>query len=509
MEIIIHQAILHVLDTTMDAPVLSGSGMEMTAEKTAYFQYHIEKLLASDDIRQCRPLPDSAFKNELEHNHDFVDLSCRIAGVLFDYMHAHTTIPGADLAVVDFTRDGEPWLGILKLNYKNGYTHYTENVEGAPVNSIIQQRACLPSQSGKVEEGALVNLTDYSMKLLEKKFDIDGHKDFYLSTVVFQYTTAQPEKKKLQAIQEAAVQAVQENYADQPHVEAQVAMLIANQAADNDNQVSIQQVRQQLEEEYPLAAVPFDDYVEKSDVLEAPEQPVTVTPARIRRMESRSIHTANGIEVKIPTELLNEESEVEFLHDADGSVSLLIDIENCIKAQQSAGYERWAKIENLKRAARTMVFLDQHGISRYTDLEQKITELQDSNEQAAAALKTAERRLSDLALLIKHTTTYKESKPLYSEYKKSRDKEKYLRGREREIILFEASARALKAAGVGDKLPDLAKLREEYSRLSEEKDRLYAEYGSLKKRMREYDAVKQNIDSILSPNRGQEQDKAL
>ena len=39
MEIIIHQAILHVLDTTMDAPVLSGSGMEMTAEKTAYFQY--------------------------------------------------------------------------------------------------------------------------------------------------------------------------------------------------------------------------------------------------------------------------------------------------------------------------------------------------------------------------------------------------------------------------------------------------------------------------------------
>lgn len=157
-------------------------------------------------------------------------------------------------------------------------------------------------------------------------------------------------------------------------------------------------------------------------------------------------------------------------------VSLLIDIENCIKAQQSAGYERWAKIENLKRAARTMVFLDQHGISHYTDLEQKITELQDSNEQTAAALKTAEHRLPDLALLIKHTATYKELKPLYSEYKKSHDKEKYLRGREREIILFEASARALKAAGVGDKLPDLAKLREEYSRLSEEKNRLYAEY---------------------------------
>ena len=324
MEIIIHQAILHVLDTTLDAPVLSGGGMELTAEKTAYLQYHIEKLLASDEIRQCRPLPDSAFRNELEHNQDFIDLSCRIAGVLFDYMHAHTTIPGADLAVVDFTRDGAPWLGILKLNYKNGYTHYPETVEGAPVNSIIQQRACLPTQSGKVEEGALVNLTDYSMRLLEKKYDIDGHKEFYLSSVVFQYTQAEPEKKKLQAIQEAAAQAVKDAYEDEPHADAQVAMLIANQAADNDNQVSVEQVRQQLAEEYPLAAVPFDDYVEKSEVLEEAAAPVTVTPARIRRMESRSIRTANGIEVKIPTELLNSDSELEFLHDPDGSVSLLI-----------------------------------------------------------------------------------------------------------------------------------------------------------------------------------------
>ena len=324
MEIIIQQAILHVLDTTMDAPVLSGGGMELTAEKTAYLQNHIEKLLASDEIRQCRPLPDSAFRNELEHNQDFIDLSCRIAGVLFDYMHAHTTIPGADLAVVDFTRDGAPWLGILKLNYKNGYTHYTETVEGAPVNSIIQQRACLPTQSGKVEEGALVNLTDYSMRLLEKKYDIDGHKEFYLSSVVFQYTQAEPEKKKLQAIQEAAAQAVKDAYEDEPHADAQVAMLIASQAADNDNQVSVEQVRQQLAEEYPLAAVPFDDYVEKSEVLEEAAAPVTVTPARIRRMESRSIRTANGIEVKIPTELLNSDSELEFLHDPDGSVSLLI-----------------------------------------------------------------------------------------------------------------------------------------------------------------------------------------
>ena len=53
MEIIIHQAILHVLDTTLDAPVLSGGGMELTAEKTAYLQNHICLLYTSHKSRNA------------------------------------------------------------------------------------------------------------------------------------------------------------------------------------------------------------------------------------------------------------------------------------------------------------------------------------------------------------------------------------------------------------------------------------------------------------------------
>ena len=104
---------------------------------------------------------------------------------------------------------------------------------------------------------------------------------------------------------------------------------------------------------------------------------------------------------------------------------------------------------------------------------------------------------------------YKELKPLYDEYKKSRNKEKFLRGHESDIILFEAAATALKASGVSGKLPDLVKLKADYKRLAAEKDGLYAEYGKLKKQLREYDAVKQNIDSILHPTQGREQEKAL
>lgn len=215
-------------------------------------------------------------------------------------------------------------------------------------------------------------------------------------------------------------------------------------------------------------------------------------------------YTEEAIAERIKGEVVLKTPETE-----RSGLSLMIDLENCIKAQQSAGYARWAKIENLKRAARTMAFLDQNGIEKYADMERKITELQDSSDKTTTALKAAERRLSDMALLIKNIETYRSFKPLYEEYRKSRDKEKYLRGHEREIILFEAASKALKAAGVTGKIPEVAKLKEDYARLTREKDKLYSDYGELKKRLREYDAVKQNVDSILSPSYRQERDKSL
>ena len=189
-------------------------------------------------------------------------------------------------------------------------------------------------------------------------------------------------------------------------------------------------------------------------------------------------------------------------------VSLLIDIENSIKAQESRGYEQWAKIHNLKQAAKSMNFLTENKIEYYSELESKIADIMTAHDAAAKAVKEVEQRMSDLSLLIKHTTTYRQLKPIYDEYRKSPDKEKYLRGHESEIILFEAAARALKEMQI-KKLPDLAALRKEYRSLNDRKTKLYEDYRQAKKQMQEYGVVKKNVDSILYPSqsRAREQER--
>ena len=111
-----------------------------------------------------------------------------------------------------------------------------------------------------------------------------------------------------------------------------------------------------------------------------------------------------------------------------------------------------------------------------------------------------------MAVLIKNVSTYQKTKPIYDAYRKARNREKYRAGQEQAIILHEAAARSLKAAGIA-KLPNLAALQSEYEALQAQKEALYADYGKLKKKVREYDIIKQNIDSILQADRQPEREK--
>ena len=188
-------------------------------------------------------------------------------------------------------------------------------------------------------------------------------------------------------------------------------------------------------------------------------------------------------------------------------VSLLIDIENSIKTQESRGYEQWAKIHNLKQAAKTLNFLTENKIEQYADLVSRIEEVTAASEQAADTLKGAEKRLADMALLIKNITTYQRTKPAYDAYRKARDKGQYRAAHEGSIILHEAAAKALKAAGISGKLPSVAALQAEYAKLQEQREALYADYGKLKNQVGEYDIIKRNIDSILRQGREPEREK--
>lgn len=186
----------------------------------------------------------------------------------------------------------------------------------------------------------------------------------------------------------------------------------------------------------------------------------------------------------------------------DGRINLIIDIENSVKAQQSAGYAHWAKLHNLKEAAKTVAFLSENNILSLTDLRGRIAEMQASFDDTTAALKVAEKRINDLSLLIKNTVNFRRTYGAYKAHKQAKGKEKEQLARQHEsaLIIHAAARNALRELGIDGKLPDVAALKKERDRLTVEKAALYERYAGLKKSVAEYGKVKQNIDQILGMN---------
>ena len=181
----------------------------------------------------------------------------------------------------------------------------------------------------------------------------------------------------------------------------------------------------------------------------------------------------------------------------NGKISLLIDIQNNIKAQQSAGYRRWATIENLKRIADTSNFLTEHGIGSYEELLDRCEVASASAARLKADLRDTGAKIDELALKMKHVAAYRQLKPIYDRYKASRDKEKFLRGHESEIILFEAAARECKRLGAVP-LPTTESMKTERARLTAERERLLAEYKAARSEALQYSIIERNVDVLLT-----------
>ena len=186
-------------------------------------------------------------------------------------------------------------------------------------------------------------------------------------------------------------------------------------------------------------------------------------------------------------------------------ISLIIDIQNSIKAQESKGYEHWTKINNLKEAAKTLNYLTENNLLQYADLEAKAEDIHSSYDRTSKELKGVEARLREIQPLIKNIGNYQRLKPVNEAYQKAKDKTAFRAKHEAELVIFEAAKSTLLAVQGDRKLPRMKALQAEQERLTEEQQRLYDKRAKLKKEAKRIDTIKANVDSYLRPIASQEQ----
>ena len=190
-------------------------------------------------------------------------------------------------------------------------------------------------------------------------------------------------------------------------------------------------------------------------------------------------------------------------------LQLVIDLQTCIKAQQSEAYAQKVKLTNLKQMAHTVAYIQEHGYDTRADFNAALTNAESQTSLARKKMKDTEQQLKSVNEQIHFTGQYLAYKDLYTQYRKSRNRNKFYEEHKAELSLYETALRVLKEKSNGQKLPSMKSLYAEKDRLTEQREVQRSDFYSHRDQERELRTVDANIDMILGkkPERGQEIEK--
>ena len=180
-------------------------------------------------------------------------------------------------------------------------------------------------------------------------------------------------------------------------------------------------------------------------------------------------------------------------------VNLLIDIQTKIREGKGEGYEQWARVFNLKEAAKTLLFLKENGITNYEDLVEKASSSSGEFSSLSEKNKEAEKRMKEITELQKHIGTYGKTRDVYAQYKASGWNKKFYEEHSDDIKQHRATKKHFDELGI-KKMPKISELKQEYATLQNEKKKCYADYRKAKENMRQMLTAKGNVERILGIN---------
>lgn len=139
----------------------------------------------------------------------------------------------------------------------------------------------------------------------------------------------------------------------------------------------------------------------------------------------------------------------------------IIDIQAKLAAGKGEGYRRWATVENLKRMAKTKLYMDEHGLD-YDAISARRSELSAKEKELSAKIAEAQNRIAEVNVLKTQIINYIKTKDVYAAYRKSGYSKKFLEEHEDDIIVHKAAKKAFDELGV-KKLPTVKSLQVEFA----------------------------------------------
>lgn len=317
MSITFNHTIIHVLDLSLHMPVLSTELLVLNDEIEAFITKHLVKTFDSHDSSAAYFKEDADFLKQLSPQmikENFYNISCEIAEKYYHYMSEYQNIPDGDLLITHFTLDDETFMGILKLNYNEAFTHYVETNENSLMTKIIKHKGIFPSSSKQIDEAIIINLSTFNIVLL------DHSKGKYLS-LLFDCDTTLSVKETIKVIEKVAAEVIEEHYDNAAYALSE----LKNNISDSLSKTQTIPVQDIIEKTFGEDIQVYENCIQKIEDLGLKETTLQVSDSKLaNKFASHKLKTDTGIELKFPTPLFKNPDYIEFINNPDGTLSIML-----------------------------------------------------------------------------------------------------------------------------------------------------------------------------------------
>ena len=175
---------------------------------------------------------------------------------------------------------------------------------------------------------------------------------------------------------------------------------------------------------------------------------------------------------------------------------LYINISTYVTTGNREGFERWAKLSNLKEAARTFNYLSENNLLNYEDFKQHVFDIENSIKATDQRIEEINTELGTKKLIQKHCDSYRLCRKVIEDCKSVKNPKAYRTGHQAEYQLHDSLKKELQDLGV-TRIPSSEKIQKQIENLESEQSAAVREKQELQKNQKTLDIIQQNFTALL------------
>lgn len=337
-DISINEAILHVLDTNSDEPILNNYMMELSDEVYRFILSHLERVLKDDSLKYASFKAKESIVKESSQDYlnGLINLntaSNEIVKSLFEIMKAGASIPSCDILVVSFSTEYGPMVGILKIDYIKQYTHKIDVIDNNVGIGLMSIKTGLPATK-KVQKAAFIksirNGQEYDLLVLDKGTtkDNDEYGANYFVDSFLSCTLINNDRDKTRAFLAAVEIWTRSNFKNEAVKAEKIRSAVKEKLKEND-EINIYDIAEDIMPTFETETKKeFIAYMQQYELEEFPVDKEYLG----KKLSKLKIKVSSDIDLNITEDAYSDINKFEIGDNGDGSITMMIkNIENYIE----------------------------------------------------------------------------------------------------------------------------------------------------------------------------------